>query len=127
MTFTYPTGGQYSAAKLDYLGAGCIDPETGLRGGVCVNRRYCPPLAPHGLKMIADGLMTLTRSGTPKTRRTFLTITAKGEAELARLEKLVARRERKYPQATRISPASKVRPGQNARTTAAIRFVRGLS
>lgn len=90
--------GDYTRAKLDFLAAGRqrIDPETGRRGGVGVNRMHCRPLAPHGQRMVRDGLMRIDREGMPSCRHTVLIITDAGLEELARLERRAARRARKH-------------------------------
>jgi hypothetical protein len=97
---TLPRGyASHGAAKLDYLSAGRnrIDPETGVRGGVGVNRTHCRPLHPYGMKMIKEGLMRLTRSGGgSRTKHSALVITDKGLEELARLEKRAAAQSRKF-------------------------------
>jgi len=90
--------GDYTRAKLDFLAAARarIDPETGCRGGVGVNRRHCRPLAPHGLRMVRDGLMQMTRDGQRLSRYSALVITDAGLAELARIERRQKRQARRH-------------------------------
>lgn len=73
--------GEYTTAKLEFL-------QRAMRyWGCAVNRKHCPPLHPHGARMIKDGLVTLRRDGAAKTRTSRLIITPAGVAELRRLEK----------------------------------------
>lgn len=75
------TVGDATAARYDFLAAAAKG------GSIGVNRRHCRPLHPHGLRLVKDGLMTLSRSGSKSCRHTALHITEKGLAELARLRK----------------------------------------
>ena len=108
------TVGEYTAAKIDYLGAGRdhIDPETGRRGGVGVNSNHCRPLHPHGQRMIQEGLMTLERIGTDRCRHTVMVITDKGLAEIDRLEHRLRKKERRHGN----DPTGYVRPGSTRKT-----------
>lgn len=92
------TVGEYTAAKLDFLAAGKarIDPETGERGAIYVNHMHCRPLHPHGMRMVKAGLFEIDRGGLSSSRHTRLVITDAGLAELARLEKRLARAERRH-------------------------------
>jgi hypothetical protein len=138
--------GAYTAAKADYLAAAMdeIDGEI-VPGQIAVNVKHARPLHPHGMRMVRDGLMTISRSGIPagKTSRkssaksyTILKITPEGQAELARLQKVAERKMRKrggtapaidYPRSKRkdrlaFKPVSaEIR---KARKEAAIRFLK---
>jgi hypothetical protein len=131
VTKTLPKGyTSHGAAKLDYLSAGRsrIDPETGLRGGVGVNRTHCRPLHPYGMKMIKDGLMRLTRSGRPSSKHSALIITNEGLEELARLEKRANAHARKYASQD-VAPGAQL-PGPASRrkaSFAAIAYSKGAA
>lgn len=138
--------GAYTAAKADYLAAAMdnIDGEI-TRGYIAVNIKHARPLHPHGMRMVRDGLMTISREGicSGKSGRkssaksyTVLKITPEGQAELARLQKIAERKTRKrggtapaieYPRSKRKDckpfkpPSPEVR---KARKEAAIKFLK---
>lgn len=88
---TIPAVGQATRQKIDFLLAAERAETLGF-GGVGVNARHCRPLHPHGLRLVRDGLMTLSRDGgtgrkRSASRRTRLTLTQAGREELARLRR----------------------------------------
>lgn len=109
------TGGAYTVAKMDYLSASYKEDEPAR--AIAVNRMHARPLHPHGKRMIADGLMTLSRMGTKSSKHSALTITQAGIEELNRLRKRQAARDRKFAQNPKTPAPKKVtdnRPRFNA-------------
>lgn len=125
---TSQTFGEYTSAKLDFLAAAGtrIDPETGARGTIGVNRRHCRPLHPHGLRMVRDGLMKISRntSMTLRCRHTVLTITDDGVAELARLQKREAKTQRRHEMSAPPMPQKSRSAIVKSRQTRAIAFMK---
>ena len=82
-----PAVGQATAQKIDFLLA-AERHDALFSQGIGVNDRYCRPLHPHGLRLVREGLMSLSRDRVlGRKRRTRLAITEKGREELARLRR----------------------------------------
>jgi hypothetical protein len=142
MTSSLFHAGSYTAAKADYLDAAMDEIDGEIRPGhIAVNIKWARPMHPHGMRMVRDGLMTVGRSTTTGRKSsaksyTILKITAEGQAELARLQKVAARKARKRgpdtslpdkPGSRRKSPKPRdtSTPAERlARRTAAIAFLK---
>ena len=98
MTKSLPVG-DYTAAKLDYLHAASRKDENDRILSIGVNRTYCRPLRPHGIKMINEGFLKLERSGIRTCRHSRITITPKGEKELERLQKRADKLKKRHQHA----------------------------
>ncbi len=95
--------GDYTRAKLEFLEAAhsfpgdLDDPDPSMP----VNIKWGRPLHPHGARMVRDGLFTLSRTRatgrkSSNKRVTLLTLTEKGAAELARLQRRADRAARRH-------------------------------